>query len=347
MTYYSKFGAFVSFVDSQVKTINNSFSLDNYTIHFPYPCQNSDDCTPYKVRLNPGAYHFALCGGNGGVPSSYQKTERKSHDFPYAAGCSSGSILINRITTLYVTVGGHGTHGLNNQNRVAGGYNGGGKSGTSNDCSGGGGATDIRAEEDDVFHRIIVAGGGGGGDDCSNIETNDGRGGSGGGLFAQGYFVNNVLSTYPIANQTFGFSFGHGEDFKAGKSNHPQGSSITTSVIGHDSGGAGGGWFGGFASMSYNGGGSGGSSFALTENAVIPPGDITEYDGSYSPLKTAKYAFAKNRKYLFRSVKHERGVWFGNGYAEITFLGINKCSVNVKKYMNNNIVLLSIILLVK
>ena len=347
MSYYNKFKAHVSFVDDQVNTVNHSFFVDNYTIHFPYPCQNTDNCTPYKIRLAAGAYHITLCGANGGVPSNFQKTERKSADFPYAGGCSSGTVAINKAATFYVTVGGHGIYGYNGNDRIPGGFNGGGKSGKSTQSSSGGGATDIRAEVNDVFHRIIVAGGGGGGDDCNDIETNDGRGGSGGGLFAQGYYVDNKLSTYPVANQTSGFSFGQGEDTIRPKSKHPEGSQNTLKYDTSDSGGGGGGWFGGFASLSNNGGGSGGSSFALTENSDLPMGDITEYDGSYNEIRTGRYAFARNRKYLFSRTSHERGVWFGNGYAEITLIILARCSSIIKKQINNQILFLSFILLAK
>jgi hypothetical protein len=78
-------------------------------------------------------------------------------------------------------------------------------------------------------------------------------------------------------------------------------------------------WFGGFASHYYNRGGQGGSSFALTKDSILPEGKIKTYSGSYVLQNEEYYAFL-NRKYQFSHVIHERGVWYGNGFAEISYL---------------------------
>ena len=99
MFCYEQFKTHVTFADSHFKTINSSFCVDNDTIHFPYPCQNTSECTAYRLRLNPGAYNATLCGANGGVPSIVQTNERKRAGFPYAGGCSSGFFTVSKQTT--------------------------------------------------------------------------------------------------------------------------------------------------------------------------------------------------------------------------------------------------------
>ena len=247
-----------------------------------------------------------------------QKTETKTPDFPYAAGCTSGVLKLNKATKMFIHLGGYGLFDGSSKQRSHGGYNGGGsgnfRSGTPS--SGGGGASDVRAEENDLFHRIIVAGGGGGGDDSYASQSNDGCGGSGGGLTAQGWYTSSTTVDNTLAaNQTFGFSFGQGEAGKQGPSNHPKGSKVSS--YSNDLGGAGGGWFGGFASHHDNYGAGGGSSFILTGNTVIPTTNLITSDENFTNQVAGKYAFATNRKYLFYGVDLKRGVWFGNGYAEI------------------------------
>ena len=120
MSCFNQFRTSVSFVDSQINTVNSSFCVDNDTIHFPFPCESTSVCTPYKLKLHPGAYSITICGANGGVPKNAQKTERKSPDFPYAGGCSSGFLTVSNTATFYVTVGGHGTYGSDQKVRTAG-----------------------------------------------------------------------------------------------------------------------------------------------------------------------------------------------------------------------------------
>ena len=65
----------------------------------------------------------------------------------------------------------------------------------------------------DIFHRVIVAGGGGGADNPAGYleGRDDGSGGAGGGLTAQGFVINGVPNTKYVATQTNGFTFGSGE----------------------------------------------------------------------------------------------------------------------------------------
>ena len=167
-----------------------------------------------------------------------------------------------------------------------------------------------------------MAGGGGGGDDVGSgsVTANDGKGGSGGGFEAQGWYSStSSVDTVRVATQTSGFTFGNGESGSNSGTNHPNGSPYKSGK--HDIGGAGGGWFGGFASHSCNIGAGGGSSFILTENATIPQDEIEYRSKNYTTLiDKKKYAFADKRKYLFTDAVLERGVWIGNGFAEITVL---------------------------
>ena len=313
-------------VSKKIQLVNNTYTIAHQiqskitrlsqSIHIPYPCDDPSECSPYTVNLPPATYRFTLCGGNGGVTSEYQNEERKEPDYPYAAGCSKGILTLYSTTKFFFTIGGHGTYQKGDQ-RAPGGFNGGGRGNIRAIAGTGGGATDIRAEENDVFHRILVAGGGGGGDNInSDPLTNDGRGSPGGGLVTQGWVINNEISTFPAANQTFGFSFGVGEAPQLNGSLHPNGSKNQIALANDISSGAGG-WFGGFSSHHINGGSTGGSSFALTKDAIIPQGNVCYRDDMYQNEDCRPYSFAQDKKYLFTDVVHERGVWFGNGFLDI------------------------------
>ena len=313
-----------------------------------YPCEKTYDCTFYQAYFPRGLYKFTLCGGNGGVLNSAQETGFKNDDFPYAAGCTSGIIKLKARTKMYVYIGGHGDDVKNSNSRSNGGFNGGGSGNyVKTRSTGGGGASDVRAEVDDVFHRIIVAGGGGGGDSpTEKIVENDGCGGSGGGYTAQGWYTSSkTVDNSLAANQTFGFSFGQGEAGKSGGSNNPKGSKF--SEYDEDFGGAGGGWFGGFASHHDAYGAGGGSSFILTQNASIPDVTLTKSDEFYNNRVNERYAFIDNRKYIFTNPVLKRGVWFGNGFAEIIHYANHFIKCKEVVALNSRSFAAMIILLVK
>ena len=334
--------------DAKANVTYEASNFPRYRIE--YPCQSTSSCTYYTTTLRPGSYFMRICGANGGVCSSCQVTEAKEKDFPYAGGCTSGYIALRTSTKFYIHLGGHGTENSLALKIAKGGYNGGGDTNEDDDHFGtsGGGASDIRAEVNDVFHRVIVAGGGGGGDDMlsTSITGNDGKGGSGGGLVAQSWYTStSTLEKSYFANQTYGFTFGNGESANNVKSNHPNGSLYTQ--YSNDLGGAGGGWFGGFASQYSAYGAGGGSSFILTKSAVIPSGQIEYRSNDYLTLKDKQeYAFAKNRKYSFVHPTLERGVWFGNGFAEITVLS-STCFASSKRSSSFSFTAMFCIILVK
>ncbi|EAY19627.1 PE-PGRS protein, putative [Trichomonas vaginalis G3] len=208
---------------------------------------------------------------------------------------------------------------------VKGGYGGGGYATNFatydlNDGAGsGGGQTAVKFLSNDLWHRVIVAGAGGGSDNSYTIGTqDDGSGGSGGGLTAQGYWINGVYNSSRLANSTFGFTFGSGESAQENGSKNLDG--VTKGDGGYDRPGSGSGWFGGFASHNGNGGSGGGSSWALSANAIIPQGKIEVRDSFYNLNDSRPYSFSLDDGYLFSDVKTYPGIWEGNGRLVITIL---------------------------
>ena len=334
-----KFQLSDSIDDAKVNVTRTEYQYPLYRIQ--YPCKLTYSCTNYRSLFPPGKYRIKLCGANGGVHPSLQITTKKEPDFPYAGGCTTGLITLKSTTEFFIYLGGHGI--MNTASTIGGngGYNGGGDTNVDSTYMGtsGGGASDIRAEIDDVFHRIIVAGGGGGGDDISSsgITENDGKGGSGGGIEAQGWYTSKTtIEAKCIANQISGFSFGNGESGSNSGTKHPSGSTYKSGKS--DIGGAGGGWYGGFASHSYSYGAGGGSSFVLTKDATILQGEIEYRSKDYQTLYSKKtYAFADNRKYSFVDTNIERGVWLGNGFAEITVMSQSRFALGVSCRTKNSI----------
>ena len=288
-----------------------------------YPCTDSSVCTYVSFLLPKGTYFFQIAGASSAIDSRLYNGLLSQVDSPQAGGLVSGTIKLTKSTNIFVHVGGKGKT-YEPSLILEGGYNGGG--GADNERNpgslgtSGGGSTDIRTEINDVWHRILVAGGGGGSDDHgSNLSANDGIGGAGGGLISQSFTVSYKYQEGYEANQTSGFSFFQGERGTTQKSSHPNGYQIYTTIS--EQPGAGGGWFGGFSSHNHNGGASGGSSFALTLDAEIPPGSIPLYDENYTFIESHPYAYTPSTSpYLFEAVVHQRGIWAGNGYVHITLL---------------------------
>lgn len=283
---------------------------------------------------------FASSKGNVGC--------NKKGDRGGAGGYISGVISIRKTLRSYATVGGKGDYRYNEKvlsgspnnylpkNWVKGGYGGGGHAtnwyfrddfwGTGS----GGGQTAVKFEQNDLWHRVIVSGAGGGSDNYSPVpfgNDDDGSGGAGGGLVAQGFWFNGKYDGNRVANSTFGFTFGSGETAqKDGSKNKKYG--VPKGDGECDRAGAGSGWFGGFASHNGNAGAGGGSSWALTIDAKIPKGDIEAHDSLYKSLGKKKYAFTQKDKYLFHDVVDIPGIWSGNGKLIITVIEFNHISVD-------------------
>ena len=127
---------------------------------------------PIKKVFQPGNYLVECWGAQGGMGCCNGELKRHGGNGAYC----SGVLTLNRVTTLYIYVGGKGNNAVCGQNvciNQEGGFNGGGKGGCDphddDDAASGGGASDIRliSDEDNertmsLRSRIIVAAGGSG-----------------------------------------------------------------------------------------------------------------------------------------------------------------------------------------
>jgi hypothetical protein len=345
-------------VNSSKGSSNVSVSGREFT--FYYPCSLNNDCTNYEVTLSPGVYSIELWGGSGGHypghisllhnPKNHNATDfsLKKSNIEYkelssmggAGGYTSGIITLSRKTKTYLAIGGSGNFSYNikerdtnncylKENMLKGGYNGGGdasnffESDSIYGVGSGGGATDLRIGTNDLFHRVLVAGGGGGSDDLFGTYrgSNDGTGGAGGNLIAQGYFLDGVYNSNQLATQESGHSFGNG-------------ASVTDKSGASDKAGAGGGWYGGYSSQNNNGGAGGGSSFALTKDSEINNEEIIVKDGYGVEKERGYYAFITKSDYTFEYVTMYSGIWEGNGKAVITLISTSQCIKTYNKVSN-------------
>ena len=334
-----------------------------------YPCSLSHECSSIKTTFPAGVYKIELYGGSGGYKEGFMSTFIEPFSLKCsnenvtkyqgntncvnksslagAGGYTSAYLSLRRRSKIFIAIGGKGNYSWGNsntdENRPKGGFNGGGR-GTSfyyyDDAdagsSGGGGATDIRIDADDYWHRVIVSGGGGGSDNENlnrKYNQDNGAGGSGGGLIAQGFWVNSVYNPTYVATQTTGFSFGNGEAAQNSGSKADNGLKSTDGSS--DRAGAGGGWFGGFSSHNGNGGGGGGSSFAFTKDAIVPKGDIPVFDDFYEPIGSHPYAFSHaNSFFTVNNPVFVPGIWAGNGFARITYISSIKVCTSGKRIAN-------------
>lgn len=255
--------------------ISNYAKTGNGYVRFTYIDETNDICTNgqeysfdytgHEEIFNApcaGKYKIEVWGASGGGADPASNVSSHAG----AGGYSTGTINLNLNEMLYINVGGQGTYGTYSTS-APGGYNGGGTGGIGTSGSGGG-ATHIATAsgllsslEDNKNSVIIVAGGGGGADDAYGTYNayDDGRGGSGGGYiggaaYISGKIVNKdrYIAT-PSSNggsgmggtQDKGFAFGQGE-------------SVTYNT---NTGGAGGGWYGGYVTNHDSGGAGGGSGY--------------------------------------------------------------------------------------
>lgn len=256
-----------------------------------------------QITLLPGRYKLEAYGASGG--SGYGAGLHTRGSIGGLGGYTSGEIILEQETTLFIYVGGKGVYGSGNNGfgGPVGGWNGGGRGGNSSSGSGGG-ATDFRLQGgtwnnvESLKSRILVAGGAGGADNPTGEGaggSDDGSGGSGGGLIAQGCWISGGYNSGYAGTQTGGGAFGYGV-------------AVTTNT---DTGGAGGGWYGGKPSNNYNGGGGGGSSYLAGY-----PGCNTSYLESHQ-----------------NNLKFENGILNigknnGNGYAIVTYIhGLKKYTI--------------------
>ena len=277
----------------------------NYNINSSFSAIQDFSYTGYVQSYTvpfTGTYKLEVWGAEGGEGAAAPACAK--------GGYSYGTVLLAKNNILYVCVGGQGSNPTYSSDYSysvsgsgfggAGGYNGGGKGGNGftafSGSGGGGGATHI-AIVDGLLNTLssnrssvlIVAGGGGGG--------SFGEGGSGGG-------ENGISATYGSytsvgGGQTSGYQFGQGQDGYSKTACYNNGA--------EGNGGAGGGWYGGYACQTGNGvstcvGGGGGSGYigsGMTGATIAGNASFTDYDGK-------------------SVIGHA-----GNGYARITFISAN------------------------
>lgn len=188
------------------------------------------------------------CGHTCNAPGTPNYVNATAGSIGGLGGYICGEVYLRKNDELYIYVGSKGGP-ANTQNKGAG-WNGGGGGNIHSNGSigyGGGGATDFRLNGTSLQDRILVAGGGGGADDYTGEkqgDSNDGSGGHGSGSSTGGEpRINGALQTGFGARNNSNYNLGIGE-------------SATASV---DTGGAGGGWYGGKVTNNVNGGAGGGN----------------------------------------------------------------------------------------
>ena len=241
-------------------TVDGTFTIEEVMsgIDYSYTGGAQKFVAPYT-----GQYKLEVWGAAGGGRTGASDTSRSG-----TGGYSQGTVTLTQGQTIYVICGGKGTL----SSGAAGGYNGGGNGYSTG--AGGGGMTHISFNSNPVTNTswdpsgtIIVAGGGGGADDqlAAASETlggaNDGSGGNGGGLeggnaYRNGVQVSNSVGFY-VAEVSQGGGCGRGGTQTNGFS-QGMGESATFAT---DTGGAGGGWYGGYVTNLNNGGAGGGSGY--------------------------------------------------------------------------------------
>lgn len=268
-----------------------------------------------SVTLEPGVYKLEAWGASGGGNVAGMVGE---------GGYTSGTVTLNKTTTLYVYVGQAGNRNISSSNAPEATFNGGGDGGraymshniNANDYwhlgGSGGGATDIRVvdglwnDEESLKSRLLVAGGGGGMGCASSHNP-----GHGGGL--EGATTTNTGSYYGASatggTQTSG-GYGNGQ-FNYNNSGtwtacaRAYGSFGTGSNAIQCGAGGGGGYYGG--GSNYTAGGAGGSSYV----SGYPSCDTT---------------YLENQKVhgvnlQFSDVVMQQGGNIGNGRVRITKVG--------------------------
>ena len=323
--------------------------VKGHSITFPYPCNDTNICSPYAVSFKPGHYLFELWGAQGG-DSRYVNSPTIRKDSGGKGAYVRGSIRLSESITFYLYIGGRGGDNwqITNSSHGIGGYNGGKDGGADlydlgynislgyddslintsipESSAGGGDATDIRIEpgllKESLVSRIIIAAGGGGGASTNIIEKPnepyvDYRGGHGGAL--KSYVFNNATKG---ASQT-AYIFGEGSEPLSIKEG--EGGSI---------GGGGGGHFGGYSIQEYNSsyvvicaGGPGGSSYISgypgCNSVKLEDGNITNTNSS---THESTFVFYNSKMVYGNETNH-----MGSGKIKITFLRPLIITNNIKK----------------
>jgi prepilin-type N-terminal cleavage/methylation domain-containing protein len=275
--------------------------IESSVLTYDYTGDYQTFTVPYS-----GIYKIQLWGAAGGGT-----LDQAAPSHAGLGGFTEGQIYLSAGEKIYIYVGGKGGYG--GPGSAIGGYNGGGNGGSSTAYSGaGGGATDIRLvsgtwnNQESLYSRLMVAAGGGGADNAGGTFAgdDDGSGGSAGGLIGQNAKISGGYAANTGGTQTLG-TLGKG----------------AAAAVETDTGGAGSGYRGGFATNNNNGGAGGGSSFISGYpgcDAIDQAGINTGQSVHYSNRKFTNYRMIDGLSLMpSTSGSSERG-HSGNGYAIIS-----------------------------
>ena len=283
----------------------------------------------YQVPQDVHSLNLQVWGAQGG-------TYNPSYAIGGKGGYSEGILRNVAGRTLYVYVGGEGSHStVSTYTAVSGGgFNGGGDAGYNGGTGGGG--TDIRIAGNTLYSRVIVAGGGGGA--YSYSTTYKANGGDAGGLAGEnGSYYSSSYSAYTGKGATqiaggaagTGSYNGHPGTFGQG-GNSPQKYNSTSY---YSNGAGGGGWYGGgsaanysSASRMYSAGGGGGSGYVYTASTAsnYPSGCLLNSNYYLDSARTVAGNVAFPSPEGASETGHE-----GDGFARITTHSLREFTVLV------------------
>ena len=288
-----------------------------------YPCDDTKECTPYRLTLKPGVYQME-CWGAKGLNISLAR-------IPGNGSYTSGIIELHHRKTFYIYIGVSGFFNALKENPTL-----------SFGPNGSGGATDVRLEASETWwdimslaSRIMVAAGGG------SSEWDRSEGGNGGelegGASIHGTYDGKILPTtckgatqIPGTNCTT-----EGMYVDAHAIPGEFGGAVYRSEVADNGGIGGGGYYGG-TSFSYAYGGSGGSSFISGHNGcnainkLQQPTDTITHSGK--PFHYSGYHFVSTIMIGGDKTKPlpsgDQGTWSENqGAFRLTLISrINYCT---------------------
>ena len=304
-----------------------------------YPCEDSNKCTPYVLKLSSGVYRFECWGSRGGDWES-----GSSRSTPGLGGYTAGTLFLQNPTTMYVYIGTVGFfNGIKEYEKQFGGV-----------YATSGGATDVRLKTSDnwwdsssLISRIMVSGGGGG------AEWGSSYGGHGGGIEG-GTSISNNFQLCKGGTQTSGsqcdsiqMNLTHNQvpitgTFGSG------GKTILQNPTALDYGGFGGGGYYGGTSYPWAYAGSGGSSFisgfqgcnAVKEqtDVIVPKND---------PIHYSRHVFVNpimiqgNNTMPLPSSFTEKSIYKGIGAFRISLLFYcHQCTEKIRNYSQLSLFLL-------
>lgn len=294
---------------------------DNYIDESVFNFAFTNEVQQFVTRRK-GYYKLEVWGAQGGIGGI--NTNVVAGKGAYAKGV----LYLDENVNLYVYVGGQGvgqTGDLNSNNINTGGFNGGGMNyNGGGQASSGGGASDIRINNDSLYARVIVAGGGGG----NGYGDTTSSGGDAGDLtaFNGGYYSTFNCYGMGAANfQAGGYNcLGSGSGYSNTKGTFGVGGIGAGNS--HGGGSGGGGFYGGGGGVIAAGGG--GSSFVYTKENFYTWLSVNSNDANKYMLNSSYYlkdaVMINGRSSMPRYDSDLQMIGnIGNGYARITFLGIN------------------------